>query len=326
MKKKHPEHVNHERWLVSYADFITLLFAFFVVLFASGQSDKRKEVALAQAIHSAFAQMGIFETRSKIPALTESSGASGTSNPSPLETPLPTHEEEETAKAALAQEKNVREKLEKKAGENKVSSDAVKLHTTAEGLVISLREAGFFDSGSAQVRMDAMPELIEIAHAMPDGAVRVEGHTDNVPIHTGQFPSNWELSSARAAAIARILLQYGNVNPSEMAAEGLAEFRPVADNDTEAGRSQNRRVDVVVMRRVKAPVVAEAKAAVPEAKPVEPEAKAAESKAGVLEKPSASHGADKTLVKPVAKSGSIAPDLKAEFLGKPSSQPSRQAP
>ena len=320
MKKKHPEHVNHERWLVSYADFITLLFAFFVVLFASGQSDKRKQVKLAEAIHSAFAQMGIFETRSKIPALTESSGASGTSNPSPVETPMPTHEEEETAKAALLQEKQVKEKLEKKAGQNKVSADAVKLHTTAEGLVISLREAGFFDSGSAQVRVDAMDELIEVAHAMPDGAVRVEGHTDNVPIHTAQFPSNWELSSARAAAIARILLEYGKVNPSEMAAEGLAEFRPIADNDSEAGRSQNRRVDVVVMRRPKVPVAAASVAAPKDASAgsaaaVVPEKAVAEGK-----KPSAGVEEKKAAGKPVAKP-SIAPDLKAEFMASPASRP-----
>ena len=277
-KKKHPEHVNHERWLVSYADFITLLFAFFVVLFASGQSDKRKQVKLAQAMHSAFEQMGIFEQRSKIPALTESSGSSGTNNPSPLESPLPTQEETETAKAALKQEGKVREELEKKAGGYKPALDNVKLHTTAEGLVISLKEAGFFDSGSAQVRMDAMPTLISVAEAMPDGMVRVEGHTDNVPIHTAQFPSNWELSSARAAAIARILLEHGKVNPSEMAAEGLAEFRPVANNDTEAGRSQNRRVDVVVLRRVKAPA-----SATPEAKP---EA-VAEKPSGVVASPEA---------------------------------------
>ena len=320
MKKKHPEHVNHERWLVSYADFITLLFAFFVVLFASGQSDKRKEVALAQAIHSAFAQMGIFETRSKLPALTESSGASGTSNPSPLETPLPTHEEEETAKAALTQEKKVREKLEEKAGKNKVSSDAVKLHTTAEGLVISLKEAGFFDSGSATVRVDAMDELIEVAHAMPDGAVRVEGHTDNLPIHTGQFPSNWELSSARAAAIARILLQYGNVNPSEMAAEGLAEFRPVADNDTEAGRSQNRRVDVVVMRRPKAPIAVAAVAPAKDVVAPAPTVVVPERAGGQGKKPSAAVEEKKGPGKPGAKP-SIAPDLKAEFMASPASRP-----
>ncbi len=319
-KKKHPEHVNHERWLVSYADFITLLFAFFVVLFASGQSDKRKQVQLAQAIHSAFAQMGIFETRSKIPALTESSGASGTNNPAPLEAPLPTQEETETAKAALQQERQVKEKLEKKAGENKVSSEAVKLHTTAEGLVISLREAGFFDSGSAQVRLDAMPTLIEIAHAMPDGAVRVEGHTDNVPIHTGQFPSNWELSSARAASIARILLQYGNVNPSEMAAEGLAEFRPVADNDTEAGRSQNRRVDVVVMRRVKAPVAAGPVAAAKDASIPGPAVVAPEKAVPEGKKPNAGVEEKKSAGKPVAKP-SIAPDLKAEFMASPASHP-----
>ncbi len=90
--------------------------------------------------------------------------------------------------------------------------------------------------------------LIELAHAMPEGAVRVEGHTDGVPIHTVQFPSNWELSSARAAAIGRIVLDNGHVPPSQMAVEGLAEFHPVATNDTEVNRESNRRVDVIILR------------------------------------------------------------------------------
>ena len=248
-KKKHPEHVNHERWLVSYADFITLLFAFFVVLFASGQSDKRKQIKLAEAIQSAFAQLGIFEPRSKIPALSDTAGASGFSTPSPIETPLPTAEVQQLAKQALKTEKDLRTRLESKVAEKHLPAGSIVLHTTAEGLVISLREVGFFASGSAEVRPQSLDVLNEIAKDLPDGPVRVEGHTDDIPIHTAQFPSNWELSSGRAASIARILLADGKALPQEMAAEGFAEFRPIATNDTEEGRSSNRRVDVVILRR-----------------------------------------------------------------------------
>ncbi|RXH56351.1 flagellar motor protein MotB [Granulicella sibirica] len=253
-KKKHPEHVNHERWLVSYADFITLLFAFFVVLFASGQSDKRKQVELSRAMQTAFTQMGIFDRKSIQPSISDSSGGNDLDKPTPLGSPMPTEEQVQiAAKAAIDQEKRLREALSAKALTGNMPDQSVLLKSTAEGLVISLREAGFFGSGSAEVREESMPLLFQLAASMPEGAVRVEGHTDNVPIHTSQFPSNWELSGARAAAIARVLLEHGHVKPAEMATEGLAEFHPVASNGAEAGRALNRRVDVIVLRR---PIVA----------------------------------------------------------------------
>ncbi len=248
-KKKHPEHVNHERWLVSYADFITLLFAFFVVLFASGQNDKRKQIKLAEAMTSAFAQLGIFEPRSKTPALTDTAGNSGVETPMPLEAPIPSKKAEEAAKAALSDEHKMREALDTGKAAKSMPAGSVVLRSTPEGLVISLREVGFFLSGSSEVRPEALPLLDEIAKDMPSGSVRVEGHTDDRPIHTAQFPSNWELSSARAGAITRILLEDGRVAPTEIAAQGLAEFHPIADNSTEMGRGQNRRVDIIVLRR-----------------------------------------------------------------------------
>jgi chemotaxis protein MotB len=232
MRKKKKGHANHERWLVSYADFMTLLFAFFVVLFASSQADHKKQKALAQAMQTAFTKEGGRE-------------AAATAVTLPL---LPGEALEPLAKAELMKERALRERLAAKAVAIGMRPDAIALRTTPEGLIVSLREYGFFASGSALVRDAAMPLLIELARAMPEGPVRVEGHTDGVPIHTAQFPSNWELSSARAAAIGRILLEYGHVSPSAMAVEGLAEFHPVAPNDTEASRTANRRVDVIILR------------------------------------------------------------------------------
>lgn len=237
MIRKKKDHANHERWLVSYADFMTLLFAFFVVLFASSQADRKKQKALAEAMQTAFTKEG----GPQAIARAESN------------TMTPDETLEALAKAELMKEQRLRERLVAKAIAIGMRPDAVVLRTTPEGLVVSLREYGFFGSGSALVRETSMPMLVELAKAMPEGPVRVEGHTDGVPIHTAQFPSNWELSSARAAAIARILLECGHVAPSGMAVEGLAEFHPVAANDTEANRMTNRRVDVIILRTVAPP-------------------------------------------------------------------------
>ncbi len=250
-KKKHPEHVNHERWLVSYADFITLLFAFFVVLFASSQSDKKKQTQLAAAMQSAFTPLGTFDAHSVTPPLDPNSGSPSISTPAPIQPPLPTAER---LSAQLATQKFAQTEghIEKMLGEKTTGAQpppgSVTVHITQEGLVISLHEAGFFASGSAEVRPYSISLLAKLAATLPSGPLRVEGHTDDVPIHTAQFASNWELSTARAAAIARLLLERGNVHPEDLSAAGYAEFHPIASNATEEGRAQNRRVDIIVLR------------------------------------------------------------------------------
>ena len=122
------------------------------------------------------------------------------------------------------------------------------MRITPDGLVISLHEAGFFPSGSAEVRAASIPMLSILATTLPAGPLRIEGHTDNVPIHTAQFASNWELSTARSTAITRLLLERGPINPANLSAAGYAEFHPVASNATEDGRTQNRRVDIILLR------------------------------------------------------------------------------
>jgi chemotaxis protein MotB len=126
------------------------------------------------------------------------------------------------------------------------------MRITLDGLVISLHEAGFFPSGSAEVRATSIPMIAILAKTLPPGSLRVEGHTDNVPIHTVQFASNWELSAARSIAIARLLLEHGPINPANLSAAGYAEFHPVASNATEDGRAQNRRVDIILLRHSEA--------------------------------------------------------------------------
>jgi chemotaxis protein MotB len=243
-KKKHPEHVNHERWLVSYADFITLLFAFFVVLFASSQSDKKKQIELSEAMQSAFTPLGTFDAHSKTPPLTPVNAATVSNAPAALAPPLPTTSTEtlEETKARLTK------LIAKEVAAGHIPRDGMTMRITTDGLVISLHEAGFFPSGSAEVRAASIPMITILAKTLPPGSLRVEGHTDNVPIHTVQFASNWELSTARSIAIARLLLEHGPINPANLSAAGYAEFHPVASNATEDGRARNRRVDIILLR------------------------------------------------------------------------------
>ncbi len=243
-KKKH-EHVSHERWLVSYADFITLLFAFFVVLFASSQTNKKKQLDLSAAMQTAFTPMGVFETHSRTPPLTDHPGAPTTVTPAALPLPL-TSVRVETAEETEA---HLRKLLAEQIAAGRIPAGSVTMRITTEGLVISLHEAGFFASGSAEVRPASIPMLSSLAVMLPRGPLRIEGHTDNVPIHTAQFATNWELSTARATAIARLLLDRGPIDPANLSAAGYAQYHPVASNDTEEGRAQNRRVDIILLRR-----------------------------------------------------------------------------
>jgi chemotaxis protein MotB len=242
-KKKH-EHVNHERWLVSYADFITLLFAFFVVLFASSQADKKKQSAVAAAMQSAFTPMGSFESHTKTPPIADNSVAPQVTRPAAIALPLPpagSTRLEET-------EGRIQKLLHAEATSGGIPPGSVTARMTREGLIISLNEVGFFASGSAEVRASALDMLSALAATLPDSPVRIEGHTDNVPIHTTQYATNWELSTARASAIARLLLDHSKIRPVNLSAAGYAEFHPVASNATEEGRSKNRRVDIILLR------------------------------------------------------------------------------
>jgi chemotaxis protein MotB len=254
-RRKRAEHANHERWLVSYADFITLLFAFFVVLFASSQVDKRKVGKISKAMQEAFEQMGVFPAANSrapvvisnaLPAgyiqLVENAGAmSGhgkTSSPSEkTNRPAPPKD-----MATLQRELTNTLAPELKRGE-------VLLKLTGEGLVISLREVGFFDSGSADLRPKsegAVDRISQVLKAQPNN-LRIEGHTDNVPIHNSHFTSNWELSTARATEMIRLFITRYDFPATRLSAVGYAEYHPVESNQTAEGRAQNRRVDIVVL-------------------------------------------------------------------------------
>jgi chemotaxis protein MotB len=248
-RKRGSDHVNHERWLVSYADFITLLFAFFVVLFSSSQVDKRKVGKISNAIQEAFQELGVFETsnsRSPISA-TDSypaenlqvidDGHGGMLGRDNKVSPPPTMNLEALHKQLT---ETLRPQLERRE---------VVLKVTHEGLVISLEEMGFFDSGSANLRPGAEVTVQRIAESLKaqSNNIRIEGHTDNVPIHNAQFASNWELSTARATEMIRLFITKYDLPATRLSAAGYAEFHPVASNSTPDGQAQNRRVDIVVL-------------------------------------------------------------------------------
>jgi chemotaxis protein MotB len=254
-KRKH-EHVSHERWLVSYADFITLLFAFFVVLYSSSQVDKRKVGRLAMAIQVAFQELGVFETsNTKIPL--------SDSEPMPFSNIQVVENAERTgdlqhfvqpAKGVLAATpesgplKEVQQELEKVLAPE-IKDRTVDIQTRKEGIVVSLREMGFFESGSATMlpkAMNAVDRLAGIISARNEN-LRIEGHTDNVPIHNAHFPSNWELSTARATELVQLFIYRYHVAPARLSAAGFAEFHPVAANSTAGGRAKNRRIDIVIL-------------------------------------------------------------------------------
>jgi len=262
-RKRRAVQANHERWLVSYADFITLLFAFFVVLYASSQVDKRKVGKLALAIQVAFQEMGVFQdSTTQVPV--------DSAEPMPFSTAQAIENTKRTASLGRIAS-HPEGSLGAGAGSGEDNGDLAELQTELEaalatefnrreiairrepdGLVISLREVGFFESGSAAMKSASMGALDRIAGLLRrrEYRLRIEGHTDNTPIHTAKFPSNWELSTSRATEIVRILIVRDGFSPDRLSAGGFAEYQPVATNQTAEGRGINRRVDIVILGRI----------------------------------------------------------------------------
>jgi chemotaxis protein MotB len=261
-KKKHPEHVNHERWLISYADFITLLFAFFVVLYSSSQVDKRKVGKLAMAIQVAFQQMGAFPTSNTKLPLSDSEAMpfqdaqliENVSRSQDLQRFVQPQDGTASGSVVPGQIRGIQQAIEK-ALAPEILRHVVEIKQQREGLVISLREMGFFESGSATMQrssVDAVDRLVGVLRDRTE-MLRIEGHTDNVPIHTAQFHSNWELSTARAMELLRIFIMDYKLAPERLTVSGYGEYHPVDTNTTAEGRGHNRRVDIVILSAPVAP-------------------------------------------------------------------------
>ena len=238
-KKREHERVeqNLERWLVSYADFITLLFAFFVTMYSISRVDNQKLVVAAHSLQGALGGL----SSGWVTAVPADQGSSPISSASPQ-------------KGAWENPEGVF--LEKLAGEiqkeiKKVSAsgDQIQYLINDNELVIRVPDCLFFDSGQASIRPEVVPilEVLGRSLAKIPNSISVEGHSDNVPINTPRFGSNWELSSSRATEIIRYFLTHFRFDPDRLSAAGYAEFRPIAPNTTAEERRKNRRVDLVIL-------------------------------------------------------------------------------
>jgi len=226
-----------DRWLVSYADFITLLLAFFVTMYSITRLDSEKlaqaQLSIQRALHAPVF-LGGFPVESgvgEVPAAGVSGDLAGAALQERSRAQL--QEVARTVQESFARELNLEE---------------LRLIITGRGLVIHLPEFLFFPSGEAAIRPESRPLLDKLAgilQRIPNG-VAVEGHTDNRPIHTPQFPSNWELSAHRATALVRYFIEQHRLDPARFTAAGYGEYAPVADNTEERGRRLNRRVDIII--------------------------------------------------------------------------------
>ena len=234
MKRIKKEKDNSERWMLSYLDFITLLMIFFLMMYAMSTVDSSKATALAKSLKVGF-NSGNGEN---IIAISDDTNAP------------PTVVDQETLDALAETEKL--EDIKKKVDELVNNSELKGSVTTTiqeRGLLISFNDSVFFNSGEANIKTDWQGKLKSISKVLNglDNYIRVEGHTDNVAINTDYFPSNWQLSSVRAANVVQFLITQGNVRADRLSSVGYGEYRPIKSNDTEDGKSSNRRVDILIL-------------------------------------------------------------------------------
>lgn len=245
-KHKHPEHVNLERYLISYADFITLLFATFVVLYALSQVDIKDFKALENSIQQAFSAPSIMQGDNGV--MPSSSGILDNVSTDSMITPLMMEYVSQRYENDAMEDIASDIEAESKAGE----IDGVEVLKNDKGLVIRMSDDYLFKSGSATLTPAAKVKLDKVGAIIGKKfylhTMRVEGNTDSKPMSSAMFPSNWELSSARASAIIRYFIARFTFVPSLFTAIGYADTRPIADNKTEANRAKNRRVEILILK------------------------------------------------------------------------------
>jgi len=240
-KKKHAEeHENLERWLVSYADFMTLLFATFVVLYALAQSDVNSFKNIEEAMRKAFSQ-NIFDNQANIMEGNDSilEGKNGATNPLMLEYMSPKYEQ--------SSYEEIKDDIDK------MKQDGLSAQVDDRGLVIRFNEQALqFVPGSAELTAKSYEILSKVAKIIKEKfaihIIEVEGHTDSDPVSSKKYPSNWELSSARASSVIRFLINNHDFNKDIFIATGLADTVPLFSNNTPANKAKNRRVEIVIRK------------------------------------------------------------------------------
>jgi chemotaxis protein MotB len=256
VRRKHSEeeHVNLERWLVSYADFITLLFAFFVVMYAISSINEGKYRVLSESLSAVFKEPqkdhNLGHTLEPIQIGQLKKGQDLLGDPAALDgsaSSESTTEAAEGLETEYARLESLADRIEA-ALSPYILDDLVAIKRHELWVEVEMKSGLFFSSGKADLSKESLPILYRLSEIFReiDNTIHVEGHTDNLPINTPEYPSNWALSSARAAVVVNQLMRNG-IDPRRMAAIGYGEHHPVADNGTEEGRYQNRRVVIVLM-------------------------------------------------------------------------------
>ncbi|MDF2635113.1 MAG: Motility protein N-terminal domain containing protein [Pelosinus sp.] len=237
----HEEHMD-ESWLIPYADILTLLLALFIVLFATAQVDQKKFDQMAYAFNTAFSgSPSLFDKNQAITSEMEAA------------VPNQNMESSQDQLRETVQLAELKKQIDRYIQENKLTGD---LNTilTEDGLMIRIKDSALFTSGNANLRSESLRMGEEIGKVLVplSQKIVISGHTDNIPINTAEFPSNWELSSKRAINFMKfILASEKKLQPERFSAIGYGEYRPLQPNDTIDGRSKNRRVEVLIMRNYK---------------------------------------------------------------------------
>jgi chemotaxis protein MotB len=244
-RRREEEHENHERWLVSYADFITLLFAFFTVLYATSQHDVKKQEEFEKSIRKYFSGstggvgggIGDFNTESE--------------NRNLIESPIAGFP---PMSAGPQEVQDYVQRVLKKSMSKEEYQDAIQdIHHDSVGARIQLAASALFPSGSAELKVSSAAALDKIGELLRQSNRRIiiEGHTDNEPVHTLKYPSNWELSAVRATKVLRYLATRDQIDVKRMAAIAYADQKPISINDTEANRAKNRRIEILIVSESK---------------------------------------------------------------------------
>ncbi len=244
-RRREAEPENHERWLVSYADFITLLFAFFVVMFANSQVDRQKVSKVSEAVKEALEENTLTAT------FDGWLGRKNRAEQAKLAVP-PSGKLFESVAETPSDELLPSLGLLKAKFRDQIREGKMQVQMTSRGLVISMSEAAFFPSGDDRIRPETYPvieQLSDVLKRLPN-AVRMEGHTDSTPISNSRFRSNWELSAARSIAMMELATARFGVARNKVAIAGYADTVPVAPNYTAEGRSRNRRVDIILLSQL----------------------------------------------------------------------------
>jgi len=222
------EHENLERWLLTYADLITLLLAFFIMMYTFSKQDAQKYNEVTAHLKSIF------------------SGGSGIAKKGNLEGKLPVDLQMQIGSNAMIEER-IKQEFREIAGENGLKNN-ITVFTDARGVVVRIMDKAFYDEGKADLKQGAKNALNKIIPIMKGikNHIRIEGHTDDTPISKGEFKSNWELSVRRATEVVRYIVEKGPIAPDRVSATGYAEYRPIVSNDTAENKALNRRVEIII--------------------------------------------------------------------------------